>query len=235
MFAKEFWTKNDVFEFENYLNSQKNEEKITWTKNSLNTNLPVLAIKHEVLRNIAKEILKGDYISFLNSMPSTSYEALAVSGYIIGNLKNFVIQKKYLKKYALKCDCWASCDILKFKIKNNEENYLILAWEFKDNQKPFIRRIGVIIMFAVIKNAIYLDKVYDYIDSFQHEENYYVNMALAWLLCEMFIKYPESTFAYLKKNNLNMFVSKKFCQKCQDSFRISKEAKKKIFNEVLYD
>ena len=60
-------------------------------------------------------------------MPNSSFEILTISGFLINDIKDFKIQEKYIKKYALLCDTWSTCDTLKFRIKNNEDNYLKLA------------------------------------------------------------------------------------------------------------
>ena len=80
---KKLWTASDIQELENYLYSLKNDEKIEWTKNIINTSYPVLAIKLDIIRNIAKQILKGNFESFLQFMPDSSYEILIISAYII--------------------------------------------------------------------------------------------------------------------------------------------------------
>ena len=56
------WSKNDINTFNLYLESLKNENKIEWTKRIVNTNMKVLAIKTPVLKKIANEIYKGNYI-----------------------------------------------------------------------------------------------------------------------------------------------------------------------------
>lgn len=50
-------------------------------------------------------------------------------------------------------------------------------------------------------------------------------MAEAWLICEIFTKYPENTIKYFENNNLNKFTINKAISKIRDSFRVSKEKK----------
>ena len=50
-------------------------------------------------------------------------------------------------------------------------------------------------------------------------------MAEAWLLCEMYIKFPKETTHFLEKNNLNKFTQNKAISKIHDSYRVSKEEK----------
>jgi len=228
MFDKNLWNKNDIFELEQYLDSIKNVDKIEWTKRIINTNLNVLAIKLPLLKNISKKILKGNFVSFLDVMPSSSFEILTISGYLISEIKEFKVQKKYLKKYALKCDNWSNCDTLSFKIKNCEEKYLSLSKELIKSKKPFVRRIGIDILFSLLKTDNYLDEIYKILDSFYDENEYYVNMVNAWLLCELMIKYRNQTIKYLENNKLNEFTINKCVQKCRDSFRISKKDKEML-------
>ena len=50
-------------------------------------------------------------------------------------------------------------------------------------------------------------------------------MAEAWLVCEMYTKYPNETKRFLEKNNLNKFTQNKAISKIHDSYRVSKEDK----------
>ena len=53
-------------EYYSYLELLKKEEKIEWTKRIVNTDMDVLAIPVPELKKIAKEILRSDYIKFLD-------------------------------------------------------------------------------------------------------------------------------------------------------------------------
>ena len=55
-------------------------------------------------------------------------------------------------------------------------------------------------------------------------------MAEAWLLCDMFIKFPNETKNFLKKNNLNKFTQNKAISKIHDSYRVTKEEKELLNN-----
>ena len=66
---------------------------------------------------------------------------------------------------------------------------------------------------------------------------YYVNMAIAWLLCECFIKHQDITLKYLENNNLNKFTINKCISKIKDSYRVSREMKgyiNKFKKQVFY-
>jgi len=223
--VKEEWTKSDRKEFVLYLETFKKTDKIEWTKKIINTNMNVLAIPSPILAKISKELKKGNYLSFLDLELNDYYENTCINGNLIASIKDFNLMKKYLDKYSLKIDNWASCDLLKFDIKNNEENYYNLSLEYIESKLPFIRRLGLSILFKFINNDYYVNKIFEILDKFENEKEYYVNMMAAWLFCEMFIKRKNETINYLKTNKLNKFTINKGISKCRDSYRITKEDK----------
>lgn len=225
MLIKTHWKKEDKTEFDNYLVSLKNAEKIEWTTKIINTKKKVLAIKTPVLKNLAKEISKGDFLSFLDLQIDTFYENDVINGILICKIKDFDLQKKYLDNYILGIDNWASCDLLSFNIKGREEKYFNLAQEYLKSDKPFIRRVGFKIFFEFVENYCYVDKIFEILNNFESEKEYYVNMIISWLICELFIKQRDLTLTFLDTNTLNSFQINKAISKCRDSFRVSKEDK----------
>lgn len=227
---KDNWTKQDGEEFIKYLETFKNSDKIEWSKNILNTNMPVLAIKTPVIKDIVKKINGGDYISFLNLELNKYYENSAINGFLICKIKDFQTMKNHLDKYMLKVDNWASCDLLSFDVRNHEEEFYNLSLEYIKSDKPFVRRLGLGILFNFINNDEYIDQIFNIMNMFYDEEHYYVNMMNAWLFCECFIKRRNETVKFLKSHKLNKFTINKGISKCRDSYRVSKEDKEMLLD-----
>ncbi len=114
-----------------------------------------------------------------------------------------------------------------FKIKGKEKQYLELAKEYIKNNHTFIRRIGVRILFNYTALTD-LTEIFEIIDTLYSEEEYYVNMAVAWLMCEIVIKNRNQAFEYLKHHKLNKFTINKSISKCRDSYRVSNDDKEKL-------
>ncbi len=226
--TRENWSKKDGKNFIKYLETLKNQEKVKWSKNLLNTNMPVLAIKTPVIKDIAKKIGEGNYISFLDLELNDYYENSAINGFLISQIKDFKIMKKYLDKYVLKIDNWASCDLLSFTVKNREKEFYNLSLEYINSEKPFVKRVGLGILFKLIENDDYIDKIFAIMNSFYEEKHYYVNMMNAWLFCECFIKRREKTIEFLKTHKLNKFTINKGISKCRDSYRVSIDDKEML-------
>lgn len=221
---KDKWLIQDKGDYYSYLNSLSKKDKIEWTRNIVNTNMEVLAIPVPVLKSIGKEIMKGDYVSFLDLKLLDNYESTMVYGSIINNIKDIELVKYYLDIYVNYVDNWSSCDILSINVKDKDKLFNI-GMDYTYSNKPFIRRIGFRILFKYVDNIEYLDKIFKRCDEFYNEEHYYVNMMIAWLLCEAFIKNRDYTLNYLDNNKLNEFVINKTISKCRDSFRVSKNDK----------
>ena len=219
---REMWTYEDVCNFVKYLENFRQSDNDFRTKRIYNTNKDCFAIKIPSLRNFAKEIAKGDIISFLNDSCSNPIELNLIKGILICKINDTDLLKKYLFNYAKNSDSWVETDIIKIKVNDkNKEHILDIAKNFLNSEYTFVRRLGIILLFNFI-NDKYIDIVFEQIKSLYNEKEYYVNMAISWLLCECFIKQRELTIKFLENNILNDFVLKKFVSKCNDSYRVLK-------------
>ena len=63
---------------------------------------------------------------------------------------------------------------------------------------------------------------------FKNDNEYYVQMVEAWLLCEIYVHYPKETYTYLENCSLQYNIISKTVRKIKDSTRISTEDKIKI-------
>lgn len=88
------------------------------------------------------------------------------------------------------------------------------------DKRIFARRIGVRILFKYLDDAN-VDKTLALVKTLKNETEYYVNMCIAWLLCDCFIKQREKTLAFLSLDNVSEFVLRKTISKCCDSFRVA--------------
>lgn len=222
------WNNEEINSFDNYLYSLRREEKIDWTRNIVNTKMDLLAIILPDLKKMAKEIYKGNYISYLELMPHRYFESLITDAFLISLIKDYKIQIKYINKLSKYIDSWSVTDTLKFSIKNNEDVYLEYAKKLLKSKEPYTRRIGVKILFSFVNLNDYVDQIFSIIDTLKGEEEYYVNMAVAWLLCELMIKQRDKTINYLKHHNLNKFTINKMISKCRDSYRVSNTDKEML-------
>lgn len=189
----------------------------------------ILGIRTPVLRETAKKISKDkrwkDYVLY-NDMKY--HEEFLLQGMVIGLSKEkYEDVIKLVEKFVPRISNWAVCDTfctdLKIVRKNREAVWEFLQKYFNSNKEYEIRFALVIVLKYFIEEE-WLDKVLVQFDKIENHE-YYVQMAAAWAVAEVYVKYPEKTLSYIKKNNLDDFTHNKSIQKICESLRVDKETK----------
>lgn len=191
----------------------------------------IIGVRLPLLRQLAKEIAKGDWRNFLSNSKEEYYEEILINGLVIAYAKCDVEERlNYIESFVPKIDKWAICDsfcnTLKFVNKNKE-----IMWEFIQSYlksyNEFEIRFAVVIILNYYITEDYIDLVLKTLDNIKHD-GYYVKMAVAWAISMCFIKFEEKTMAYLKDNSLDDFTYNKSLQKICESLRIDKNTKELI-------
>ncbi len=228
---KEKWSKEEYVEFIEYLKSiQDKEYREFHSSLILNSKYDMIGIRLPIMRTIAKEIAKGNIEEFLKYAQNRFYEEVMIQGLVISHIKDEKIFYKYFKKHIEKIDNWALCDSFCSSIKivrKYEDKYFKEAMELALLDDEYLARVGLVLIldhFICLKN---LDNIFKILNKIQSNK-FYINMAEAWLVCEMYIKFPKKTEMFLKNNYLNKFTQNKAISKIKDSYRVSEEEKEKM-------
>ena len=191
----------------------------------------IIGVRLPLLRQLAKEIAKGDWRNFLSNSKEEYYEEILINGLVIAYAKCDVEERlNYIESFVPKIDNWAICDsfcnTLKFVNKNKE-----IMWEFIQpylkSYNEFEIRFAVVIILNYYITEDYINLVLKTLDNIKHD-GYYVKMAIAWAISMCFVKFEEKTMAYLKDNSLDDFTYNKSLQKICESLRIDKNTKELI-------
>ena len=222
------WNKEDYKEFIKYLLSlQDIKYKEFHGSLVLNSKYEMIGIRVPIMRDIAKKIAKSNIEEFLECSQNKYYEEVMIQGLVISHLKDEKLFYQHFIKFINKIDNWAICDSFCSSIKivrSYEEKYFKEAIKMALNRDEFISRIGLVMILNHFISQNNLDAILDTLNKIQSDK-FYINMAEAWLLCEMYIKFPNQTKKFLEKNNLNKFTQNKAISKIHDSFRVSKKEK----------
>ena len=221
------WDKNDYRNYEKYLLSLQDLEYKKFHSGLTKTKYEIIGIRVPIMRNIAKEIYKGNIVDYLKINDNNYYEEIFIRGIAISKIKDINLLIKEFNKFVYKIDNWAICDSfcnsLKIVEKNKEIFWNIILKLIKSNEE-FVVRTAIILILNYYIEEKYMDDIFNIFDSL-NTDKYYINMAISWTLCEMYIKQKDKTLKYLKKNNLNKFVMNKTISKIKDSYRITQEEK----------
>lgn len=222
---------NDKYkEYINYLISIGEEEYKKFNSRIIFTKYEMLGIRLPKLRKIAKDISKKDYKSFLKISGNTYYEEVMIYLLVVASLKSTSELMLYFDKALSLIDNWALCDSFCSSLKIVEKNrdyFLKIIDKLLKSKETYNIRVGFVLLLNFYVSEEYLDLIFNYLNNIKSTE-YYINMAKAWLLCEVFIKYQDSGLKYLENNNLDSFTINKAISKIRDSYRVSKEIKDNI-------
>ncbi len=231
-FAKRKWTKKEYTNFVAYLDTLKDNQYAQFSKKIIHNAENILGIKTPILKKIAQKIVQGNYKSFLSINKNDYYEETLIEGLVIGYIKEEKDFDLYLDAFVKKINTWSICDIVTANMKiirKHREKYFPIITKYAKSKEEYVVRFALVCLLDHYKDRCYINSIFKIINSIQ-VDTYYVNMAIAWLLCEMFIRYKQQTIKHLDQLKINAFTYNKFISKCCDSFRVRKQDKKFLKN-----
>lgn len=188
----------------------------------------VIGIRVPILKMIARDIVKGNYREFLSLLKNNYYEEITLYGLIVSNIKDLESSVFYLELFKERINNWSSCDTFcsSYKIVKKNKDFFEKYISKNINSNNFwVRRMCFVLLLDYYIEQEYLEKIFNLCNNY-NTNDYYVKMAVAWLISICYIKYPDATLDYIKNNKLDDFTHNKAISKIKDSQRVSKEKKK---------
>ncbi len=190
----------------------------------------ILGVRLPALRKLAKEIMKGDWRSYLSAAEDDTMEELLLQGMVIGYCNAEPEEVLELAAdFIPKIDCWPVCDSFCSGLKLTTR-YKERMWEFIQpylkSDREYEIRFGVVMLLYYLQEE-YAPLAFRHFDRIKHE-GYYVKMAVAWVLSMYYVNVPTVTMEYLKNNRLDQFTYHKALQKITESLKVDPETKKLI-------
>lgn len=195
------------------LESLKDEEYKNFSEKLL-PGISIIGVRLPVLRKLSKKIT-------LEELTDNTFEEIMLQGMIIGNIKNFHEFKDKCIKFLPKIDNWSVCDSFVSSLNitnNNKQEMFEFLNNFTRNKEEFIRRFVIVMYLRYFIDYKYIDDVLINLKKI-NLDGYYVEMAYAWCLAEVFIKTRDKFYLFLKeeKSNLTDFIIKKTISKIKES------------------
>lgn len=194
-----------------------------------NTN-NIVGVRVPILRNYAKELVKEGFEKNYNKIQTEYYEEIMLKGMMIGLEKMDIdIKLTYIKEFISYIDNWAVCDIFVagLKIKEKEKFYKFIQKYLENNKKEFEIRFGLVSLLDYFIDKEHIQQIFKITDKIKRDE-YYIEMAIAWLISICYIKFPKETEEYLNNNRLSDFAYNKSIQKIIESTRVDEQVKNKL-------
>lgn len=225
---KKNWTKTDYQNFIKHL-FEISEKEYRIFQEKIIPNKKIIGVRTNKLKIIAKEIHAGNYKDFISHIENKYYEENILYGLILTNIKDKNELLIYLNKYIQIIDNWSSCDLtisnLKI-VKKEKDIFYNFILNNINNNKTYIKRFCYVLLLNYFIEREYLNQIFKLCNI--ENNDYYVNMSIAWLISICYIKYKEETLEYLKENKLNKFTYNKTIQKIIESKQVSNLEKIKL-------
>ena len=188
----------------------------------------MIGVRVPLVRDMAKKFAKENIEKYIFDKDIKYYEELLLRGFLIGNKNNTLEDTfKYLKYFVPLIDSWGVCDgtcaSLKITNKNVDEMWIFLQDYIKSDREYEIR-FALVMYLNYYTKTKYLNKIFKQIEQIKNDE-YYVKMAIAWLVAEAYANNREDTLEYIKKSKLDNWTFNKAIQKIRESYRVTQEDK----------
>ena len=201
-----------------------------FAKRTIPCECEILGIRIPLIRKLVKAIPIEDFSDYLNRETRSLEEVLA-RGFLIAKLPSEEMVA-YFDSQIERLDNWCAvdtfCAALRKSIKKNEAEFLkSKVTPLLDSSQEYVTRAGLVFLLDFYVDEAYLPVIFSEALRLGNRQEYYVKMALAWLLAECYAKYPEISLVFLKKNqrNIDPWTLNKTISKIHDSYRISDKMK----------
>ncbi len=222
------WTKNKYNEFLKYIKTFADDKYREFNLKLIPGENEAIGIRSPKMKEIAKEILKGDYLGFIKVSGNRFIEEVTIRSFVIGGIKNVEESFGETRKFIPFIRNWAICDsfcaALKI-VKKQPERFMELIKECLESDEEYTKRFALVMLMDYFIDEEHIDFVLDVYENTKSDK-YYVNMATAWGLSVCFVKFPEKTIRVFERGGLDRFTHNKAIQKICESFRVSDEDKK---------
>lgn len=192
----------------------------------------MLGVRAPVMKSIAKEVAKNSGEYFASALLDYHEEKI-LYGLVI-NYAKIPLEKKFelLDIWLDTANNWAVTDLVlmgfkDFAKKQNQDVVFNYFTAKLNSKEEFTLRAVIVVLFRYFLTSEYMDETIQVFKNIKSDK-YYVNMALAWSVCELLIKDFDKGYDLLEKGYLDKFTNNKAISKARESFRISPENKEKL-------
>lgn len=184
----------------------------------------ILGVKTPELKKIAKAL--NPSVSEIRNFEPIFHEEFSLKSFFILNLKDDEIKFDLASEFVKTMPNWAVCDQfggLKFK----DAKFINLLLKQCLNSNLEYEKRFFYVYFMRNSDALPLERFFE-ICMNEKDDRYYVKMATAWAIAEIFLKFQDEVLTLFKAKKLDKFVQNKTISKIKDSRRITKELKDEL-------
>jgi len=185
----------------------------------------IIGVRTPVLRAYAREVRKRpDLEEFLRDLPHRYYEENCLHAFLIEQIKDFDRCMAETEHFLPYIDNWATCDMFAPKVfLKHPEEMLDACRRWLKSEHTYTVRYALDVLMKQFLDDRFTQEVLEL--AVTHTQEYYINMAAAWLFAEALAKQYDAALPYLLEHRLERWVHNKAIQKAVESRRILPETK----------
>lgn len=190
----------------------------------------VIGVRVPDVRRLAKRLAgTAEAEAFLRELPHFYYEENNLHAFLLDDVRDFAEALAAAEAFLPYIDNWATCDSFSPKVFGRHKDELLPAMRrWLASGRTYTVRFGVDTLMRW-----YLDEDFrpEYLAwaADVHSEEYYINMARAWLFATALAKQPEAAWPWLEEEGrLDAWTRAKAVRKALESYRISPQDKQRL-------
>lgn len=193
---------------------------------------PFIGVRIPQIREIISEVPAEKIDEFLKEEP-VAFEEVIARGFLVCRLSYGKMIERF-DSQILHIDDWCACDTFCSAVAKKIKRHKTEFFEEKldkllaDSSREFAVRVGLVLLKCAYVEPEWLQVIFDRVEKLAKREEYYIRMAIAWLLCDCFIKYPTATTGYMASSGLPVWTLNKTISKICDSHRVDEETKELV-------
>ena len=169
------------------------------------SNYPMGGVRVPVLRAYGKELAKCDNVNEFLQSESNCYEVVMLKGIVLSSIMKKSDDFSLLEKFLLEIDDWAVCDVSCGGLKRNDKTYLDKCLAYAKSEHIWTARWGIVAFMSCFadKSIDLREMAYNIV-----AKDYYIDMALAWLIQVLCIKNRQVAEEFLASPKISDTVKK---------------------------
>lgn len=182
----------------------------------------IIGVRMGDLRRLAREIIKNSNLEIFNGAKFYYREEKLLYALCIFKMsESFDAAMNELDEFLPYINSWEVTDLIAGEIIIDEahiDKAFQKALSYVHSSDEYTIRLGLVIMNKKFNDEEHIDKILDALKSIRLDA-YYVNMSVAWLLCELYFTNKAKVDEFLSSESISMEIKKMTRQKIRESLK----------------
>lgn len=182
----------------------------------------IIGVRMGDLRRLAREIIKNSNLEIFNGAKFYYREEKLLYALCIFKMsESFDAAMNALDEFLLYIDSWEVTDLIAGEIIIDEahiDKAFQKALSYVHSSDEYTIRLGLVILNRKFNDDEHIDKIFTALKSISLDA-YYVNMAAAWLLCELYFTDKAKVDEFISSESISVDIKKMTRQKIRESLK----------------